>query len=158
MMARKKSQDPSVSSEERKNNMGALPHMAVLTGERPILVAIPWVLVPKGVQATGFPRPTASQSPNGEEDTSGRLGMPGHRTPGMPGHTAPATRWSLSTGQIGEKETSSLPITGHRPSSLQSLELAEFKGNSRITVHRACPVTEQPSTGHRTAEYNSEYC
>ena len=30
--------------------MGALPHMAVLAGERPILVATPWVLVPKGVQ------------------------------------------------------------------------------------------------------------
>ena len=38
------------SSDERKIIMGALPHMAVLAGERPIWVETPWVLVPKGVQ------------------------------------------------------------------------------------------------------------
>ena len=95
--------------------MGALPHMAVLAGERPILVATPWVLVPKGVQVHRSPvtePPTAGQSPNGEEDTSGRPGMPGHRPPG-PGDRAPATGQSPSTRQMGEKETSSQPVTGH---------------------------------------------
>ena len=33
-----------------KENMGALPLMALLPGVRPVLVATPWVLVPKGVQ------------------------------------------------------------------------------------------------------------
>ena len=113
--------------------MGALPHMAVLAGERPILVATPWVLVPKGVHVhramvTGLPMtdpPTAGHSPNGEEDTSG--------------HRAPATGWSPSTVQLGEKETSSLPITGNLPSSLRSLELDRL--NSR-------EIQESPSTGH----------
>ena len=135
--------------------MGALPHMVVLAGERPILVATPWVLVPKGVQvhwpqatgqqSPGFPRPIAGQLPNGEEDTSGWPGMPGHRTPGMPGHRAPATGRSPSTGQMGEKETSSLPITGHRPSSLRSLELDRL--NSR-------EIQESPSTGHARSPSN----
>ena len=92
--------------------MGALPHMAVLARERPILVATPWVLVPKGVQVHRPPgnghrashnRPTG-QSPNGEEDTSDR--------PGMPGHWAPATWQSPTTGQMGKKETYSLPSPG----------------------------------------------
>ena len=144
MTARKKSQDPSISSEERKNNMGALPHMAVLAGERPILVATPRVLVPKGVQVHRPPgnghrashhrplanrpwrrhiRPTGhAQSPETRHarspGTSHRTvtvhrAMPGHRKPGMPGHRAPATGRSPSTGQMGEKETSSLPITGN---------------------------------------------
>ena len=58
--------------------MGALPHMALLAGVRSILVATPWVLVPKGVQVHRTPgnchwashdRATG-QSPNGQEDTS----------------------------------------------------------------------------------------
>ena len=90
---------------------------------------------------TGLPTtdpPTAGQSPNGEEDTSGRPGMPCHRPPGI-GHRAPATGQSPSTGQMGETETSSLPITGHRPSRHRSLELDRL--NSR-------KIQESPSTGH----------
>ena len=63
----------------------------------------------------------------------------------MPGHRAPATGRSPSTGQMGEKETSSLPITGHRPSSLRSLELDRL--NSR-------EIQESPSTGHARSPSN----
>ena len=170
MTVRKKSQDPSISSEERKNKLGALPHKAVLAGERPILVATPWVLVPKGVcpQATGHwatltglpttDPPTAGQLPNGEEDTSGRPGMPGHRPPGMPGHWAPATGQSPSTGQMGKKETSSLPITGHRPSSHRSLELDRLNSReiqeSPSTGHARSPSNRPPGTGHQNIIQN----
>ena len=44
-----------------KENMGTLPLMALLPGIRPILVATPWVLLPKGVQvhwSPGILRPT----------------------------------------------------------------------------------------------------
>ena len=74
--------------------MGALPYMALLAGVRPILVATPCVLVPKGVQIHRppvIPRPTHRPPANGQEDTSGRPGMPCHRPPGMPGNRAPAT-------------------------------------------------------------------
>ena len=124
-MTRKKSQDPSISSEERKNKHGSTtPHGGTSRGKTHIggnslgtctqgSTSPPatghWATV-TGIHMTD--PPTAGQSPNGEEDTSGRPGMPGHRTPG-PGHRAPATGRSLSTGQKNEKETSSLPITGH---------------------------------------------
>ena len=49
MSTRKKSQNPFPQTRG-KRNMGALPHMALLAGVRPILMATPWVLVPKGVQ------------------------------------------------------------------------------------------------------------
>ena len=77
---RKKSLDVSVSSDERKENMGTLPLMALLPRVRPVLVATPWVLVPKGVQvhrpmasshrASGN-RPATDYSPSGQEDISG---------------------------------------------------------------------------------------
>ena len=44
------------------------------------------------------------------------------RPPGMPGHWPPVTRHSPTTGQVGDIETSSLLITGHRPSSHRSLD------------------------------------
>ena len=71
--------------------------------------------------------------------------MPGHRKPGMPGHRAPATGRSPSTGQMGEKEISSLPVAGHRPSSLRSLELDRL--NSR-------EIQESPSTQHSRSPSN----
>ena len=181
MTARKKSQDPSISSEERKNNMGALPHMAVLAGERPILVATPRVLVPKGVQvhrATVTGLPTTDRRPIAHgEDTSDRPGMPSHRKPGMPGHRAPATGRSPSTGQCPVTGNQACPVTGHQPpdvhrangrerdfqptnhgqqpSSLRSLELDRL--NSR-EIHRPPSMPGHHATGHRTAEYKSEYC
>ena len=71
--------------------------------------------------------------------------MPSHRPPGMPSHRAPATGQSPSTGQMGEKETSSLPITRHRPSSHRSLELDRL--NSR-------EIQESPSTRHARSQNN----
>ena len=120
--------------------MGTLPLMALLPGIRLILVATPWVLVPKGVKVhrplanghrasddrlcTGHAQSTATTGhlPKGQEDISDRLGMPGHRPPGMPGHRPSVTGHSTTTGQEGETETSSLPITVHRPSSHRSLD------------------------------------
>ena len=84
--------------------------------------------------------PLASgQSPNGQEDISGRPGMPGHRPPGMPGHRAPVTGHSPTTQQTGDVETSSLPITGHRPSSHRSMELERLN---------PAEIQESPTTGH----------
>ena len=72
-------------------------------------------------QTTG--RPAIGHSSNGQKDISDQLGMPGHWPPGMPGHRPPITGHSLTTGQVDDIETSSLPITGHRPSSHRSLDL-----------------------------------
>ena len=134
--------------------MGTLAPMALLPGVRPILVATPWVLVPKGVRppATGQQSPvkghpttdrssmghvrsttTTGHSPNGQEDISDRPGMPS-----VTGH-------SPTTGQVDE--TSSLPITGHRPSSHRSLDTERLNTGG---------IPEAPTTGmtgHRAADH-----
>ena len=71
----------------------------------------------------------------------------------MPGDQAPATGHSPTTRQTGDIETSSLPITGHQPSSHGSLELerlnpAEIKESS-TTGHDRSPGSRPPVTGHQ---------
>ena len=157
MTARKKSQDPSISSEERKKKHGSTaPHGGTSRGKTHIggnsldtctQGSTSPLATGHRAMVTGLPTtdpPTAGQSPNGEEDTSGRLGMPCHWPPGI-GHRAPATGQSPSTGQMGETETSSLPITGHLPSRHRSLELDRL--NSR-------EIQESPSTGHARSPSN----
>ena len=118
MTARKKSQDPSVSSEERTNKHGSTaPHGGTSQGKTHIggnsLGTCTQGSTPATghrAMVTGLPTTnplTAGQSPNGEEDTSSRPGMPGHKPPGMPGHRAPATGQSPSTGQMARKR---LPV------------------------------------------------
>ena len=114
MSSREKSENPSVSSDERKKKHGSTsPHG--FTGRGKTYIGG----TPKGVQVyramvTGHPT---------TNPISGRPGMPGHWPPGMPGHRATATGHLLTTGQTGDIETSCLPVTGHRPSSHRSLEL-----------------------------------
>ena len=83
--------------------------------------------------------------------------MPGHRPPGN-GHRAPAIGQSLSTGQMGEKETSNLPITGHRPSRHRSLELDRLNSReiqeSPSTGHARSPSNRPPGTGHQNEIQN----
>ena len=78
-----------------KRNMGALPHMVVLAGVRPILVATPWVLVPKGVQIH-------------------RTTVTGHPTTDPPtGHA-----WSPGICPMDKKTylaDRACPVTGHQP-------------------------------------------
>ena len=94
MTARKKSQDPSISSEERKNKHGSTaPHGGTSRGKTHIGgnslgTCTQGSTSPPATgheaTVTGLPTtdpPTAGQSPNGEEDTSGRPGMPCHRPP-----------------------------------------------------------------------------
>ena len=127
-MTRKKSQDPSISSEERKNKHGSTaPHGGTSQGKTHIDgnsldTCTQGSTSPPAIghraTVTGLPTTdpqTAGQSPNGEEDTSGRPGMPGHRPPG-PGHWAPATGQSPSTGQMGEKD---FQPTNHRAPTIQ---------------------------------------
>ena len=123
MMARKKSQDPSISSEERKNNMGALPHMAVLAGETPILVATPWVLVPKGVQV--------------------------HRPPGK-GHRASHDR-PPANGPM-EKKTHpadrSCPVTGHQACPVTGHQPPDGHHPPGKSARKRLPAYQSPGTGH----------
>ena len=130
---------PLFLQTREKENMGTLPLMALLPRVRPILVATPWVLVPKRVQVhrplvTGHPTTgplTTGQSSNGQEDISGQ--------PGLSGHLAcPVTSHRAFAGQTGDVETSSLPITGHRPSSHRSLELERLN---------SAEIQESPITG-----------
>ena len=94
------------------------------------------------------------QSPaNRPMDISDQLGMPGHQLPGMPGHRPSLTGHSPTTGQVGDIETSSLPITGHRPSShrsldLERLNLAEIQ-ESLTSGHDRSPGSRPPVTGHQ---------
>ena len=67
MSNRKKSLDVSVSSDEKKRKHGNMPLMALLPGVRPILVATPWVLVPKGVRP-----PTTGHWASDDQPTSHR--------------------------------------------------------------------------------------
>ena len=108
--------------------MGALPHMAFLAGVRSILVETPWVLVPKGVQVH-WPQGnsyqashdrTTGQLPNGQEDTSGRPGMPGHQPPGMPDHGhqppgfhRPPGKWARKRLLACQSPGTDHPVTGH---------------------------------------------
>ena len=90
-------------------------------------------------------QPATDQSPNGQEDISGRPGMPGHRPP-LTGH-------SPTTGQVGDIETSSLTITGHGPSSHWSLDLERLNSGeiqeSLTTGHDRSPGSRPPVTGHQ---------
>ena len=79
--------------------------------------------------------------------------MPGHRPPGIPGHWAPVTGHSPTPGQTGDVETSSLPVTKHRPSSHRSLELerlnpAEIQESPTTGFDRS-PGSRPPVTGHQ---------
>ena len=157
--------------------MGTLTLMALLPGIKPILVATPWVLVPKhkGVQvhrpmasghwSPGIRRPTdqppvmpgqrssPANRPMDRKTYLIRPGMPGHWQPGMPGHRPSLTGHSPTTGQVGDIETSSLTIIGHRPSSHRSLDferlnLGEIQ-ESPTTGHDRSPGSRPPVTGHQ---------
>ena len=99
MASRKKSQIRLFPQKRGKINMGALPHMAVLAKERPILVATPWVLVPKGVQVH---RPPGN----------------GHRAShDQPTDHRPIVQWRRHiwpTGHAQSPGTSHRAITNHR--------------------------------------------
>ena len=106
--------DPSVSSNERKKKHGLTsPHGVTGRGKthiggNPLGTCTQGSTSPSGNRhRASHDRPT-DQSPNGQKDTSGR--------PGIYGHQEPAIGHSPTTGQMGEEETSSLPITEHRPS------------------------------------------
>ena len=55
--------------------------------------------------------PAAGQSPNGQEDISGRPGMPGHRPPGLPGHQPLGIRPVDKTTYLADW---ACPVTGYR--------------------------------------------
>ena len=133
MTARKKSQDPSISSEERKNNMGALPHMAVLAGERPILVATPWVLVPKGVQVH---RPPGNGHRTSHNQPTGRrpIAQWRRRHIRVTRHARSLERHARSPG------TSHRTVTVHRANGLER--------DFQPTNHRA-PTIQSPVIGTR---------
>ena len=185
MSTRRKSQNPSVSSDERKNYHGSTaPHGGTSRGKTHIggnslgtctqgSTSPPAT----GQRSPGKPRPTHRPIaqwtrrhiwPTGHQppgirpmDKKAYLAdraypVTGHRKcpgPGMPGHRVPATGHSPTTGQTGDIETSSLPITGHRPSNHWSLELerlnpAEIKESS-ATGHDRSPGSRSPITGYQ---------
>ena len=122
MMARKKSQDPSISSEERKNKHGSTaPHGGTSRGKTHIggnsLGTCTQGSMSTGHRAmvTGLPTtdpPTASQSPNGEEDTSGRPGMPGYRHQPPDNHRPPG-KWARKRLPAYQSLGTDHPVTSH---------------------------------------------
>ena len=130
----------SVSSDERKKKHGSTaPHgvtgrVKTHIGGNSLGTKGSTSPLATGNRATVTGHPTTDplgngQSPNGQEDTFSRPGIPGHQPPGIPGnqasgisgHQALATRYSPTIRQMGKEETSSLP-TRHRLSRHQSLE------------------------------------
>ena len=164
MSSRKKSQNPSVSSDERKKKHGStVPHGVTGRGKTHIGGTSLGTCTQGSTPATGHRAtvtghpttdpPATGKSPNGLEVTARRPGMPGHRPLGMPGHRAPATGHSPTTGQMGEEMSSSLPVTGHRPSSHRSLESDRLNPmaiqESPATGHARSPGSRPPVTGHQ---------
>ena len=199
MSSRKKSQNPSVSSNERKKKHGSTaPHGITGRGKTHIggnslgtctqgSTSPPTT----GHQSPVIPQPTHQPLANRPMDkktylvdwacpVTGHWACPvsrhqplgirpmdkktyladqacpvtGHaRSPGMPSQRAPATGHSPTTGQTGNIETSSLPITGHQPFSHRLLELerlnpAEIKESS-ATGHDQSPGSRPQSPGIR---------
>ena len=152
MTARKKSQDPSISSEERKNKHGSTaPHGGTSRGKTHIGGNSQGTCTQGSTSppATGqwsrsFPRPVHRPPASHLMEKT----HPAHRACPVTGHQAcPGISYRTVTVHRanGEKETSSLPISGNRPSSLQSLELDRL--NSR-------EIQESPSTGHARSPSN----
>ena len=159
MSSRKKSPNPSVSSDERKTKHGSTaPHGVTGRGKTHIggkslgtysqgSTSPPAT----GQRSSGFQRPTPGHRPIAQR-TRRHIWPTGHRPPGMPGHRALATGHSPTTGQMREEETSSLPITGHRPPSHRSLESDRLNPmeiqESQATEHDRSPGSRPPVTGH----------
>ena len=130
MTARKKSQDPSISSEERKNKHGSTaPHGGTSRGKTHIggnsletQGSMSTGHRPPG-NGTGLPTtdpPTAGQSPNGKEDTSGQLSMPvtGHQACQVTGHQpldshCPPGKWTRKRLPAYQSPGTDHPVTGH---------------------------------------------
>ena len=151
--------------------MGTLPLMALLPGVRPILVATPRVLVPKGVQVH---RQIASShwSPGIRRPTNRACPVNGHHRPPpatcpmdkktyltdracpVTGHRAfPSLATSHRAFTDHRPETSSLPITRHQPSSHRSLDSERLNTGeiqeSPTTGHDWSPGSRPPVTGHQ---------
>ena len=138
--SRKKSQNPSVSSDERKKKHGSTAPHGVTGRDKTHICGISLGTCTQGSTSpptTGHQSPTTdpqaiSQLPNGQEDISGQLGMPGHRPLGMPGHLAPAPGQSPN----GQEDISGRPgMPCHRA--------------CLVTGHRACPVNGHQPPGIR---------
>ena len=112
--------------------MGTLPLMALLPGVRPIKVATPWVLVPKGVRP-----PATSHQPLAQWTRRHLRPVTGHWSLPVTSHRSPAT------GQMGiTQEFSSQSITGQWPSSYRSLDLENINTGKSIFTGQRSPVIE----------------
>ena len=168
-MPRKKSLDVSVSSDERKREHGnTAPYGPAAWGKTHIGGNFLGTCTQgstsppaNGLRSPGIRRPTIHLAcpVNGHHRpvaqwTRRHIWQTGHaRPPGMPSHRPSLTKHSLTTGKVGDIETSSLPITGHRPSShwssnLERLNLGEIQ-ESPTTGHDRSPGSWPPVTGHQ---------
>ena len=146
---KKRSQAMSDSSDEEKKSMGTLRHMALLSGERPIKVATPRVLVPRGMcpPATSHRSPVTGQSttgqpatghsPNGQEDISERP-VTGHRSP-------------VTSHQSNGHYTRIFKSINHRSPTIQAPIIGLRKYHHKGSQYS--PATGQPVTDHRSSEF-----
>ena len=141
---RRRDRKPCQTLQMKRKIMGTLPHTALLW--RPITVAIPRVLVPLGVcpPATGHrsidPR-SSSHRPIAQWTRRHHGSATDHHRSLATDHGSPATV------QMGiTQEISSQSMTGHRPSSLRSLDLENLNTGENLYS----PATSQLATGQQT--------
>ena len=155
-MANKKKRSQAMSdSSDEEILIGTLPHMALLPGGRPIKVATPRILVPRGVcppvtgqSTTG--QPAIGHLPSGQENISEQL-VTGHRSLVM-------DHWSRVSGHRSNghyTRISSQSIIGQWPSTHRSLDLENI--NTRDRGSQYSSVTAQTITGHQSSEFISTY-
>ena len=154
---RRRDRKPCLTLQLKRKIMGALPHMARLPGGRPIKVATPRVRVPSGEcpPATGH-RATDHRASSYRPIVQWTKRCHG---PATDQHRAQVTdHGSPATGQMGmTHEISSQSMTGHRPSSLRSLDLENLNTGELIFTDHWPLVTGQSTNGHRSTDLISTY-